>query len=164
LSWSSKGELAFITDSDIVILDPNTSIETILVSGSELGERPTSLAWSPLGDRLAFALPVSDGGMGAAGLKLVSRIYTADRSGGNIRRIGSPDMCPGVIDCYSEFSPNWSPDGTQIAFFVEGFDADMNVKGLWVMDSNGSNRKKIWTDEDSCCQLGKLSWSPTKIP
>ena len=53
----------------------------------------------------------------------------------------------------------------KIAFFVEGLDAGSSVKGLWVMDSNGANRKKIWTDETKCCQVGKgLSWSPMKIP
>ena len=137
-----------------------------MASHTALYETPDYLEWSPKGDRLAFILPVADAGFGAATTyKNVNRIFTMDRYGGDLRLIGSPDLCPGVSECWKEYDPTWSPDGSQIAFYVENSVVGADVHGIWVMDSNGSNGKRIWTDENHCCQVSAgLSWSPMKIP
>ena len=139
---------------------PKVRVELTRVAPLVFEPDASRLEWSPQGDRLVFTLPVGDAGFGAAdSYKNVQRIFTMNRFGGNLRLIGSPDLCPGVLDCWTEYDSTWSPDGSQIAFWGGG-GAD-NINGIWVMDSNGSNRKNIWTNSS----MGSgLSWSPVKIP
>ena len=156
MTWSPKGELAFIradSSSWIVTLDAGGTVETVLASRfhASLPGIPDYLEWSPQGDRLVLTLPVDN----------VQRIFAIDRYGGNLRLIGSPDLCPRGHGCWNEHDPTWSPDGSQIAFYGGG--GTDNISGIWVMDSNGSNRENIWTYSYLKSTDG-LSWSPTKIP
>jgi Ca2+-binding RTX toxin-like protein len=41
----------------------------------------------------------------------------------------------------AEMDPNWSPDGTQIAFSTDGFRT--NLTGVGVMDADGTNRRTL---------------------
>ncbi|MCZ6777109.1 MAG: S9 family peptidase [Ignavibacteria bacterium] len=57
-------------------------------------------------------------------------------------------------------NPRWSPNGEGIAFF----SSDDGGSGLWVMNRDGSQKRKITNFETSNAYLGsrgnKLSWSP----
>src|SRR6185437_11409617 len=91
------------------------------------------------GDRIAFAA-IRDG-------QGLPDIYTMDPDGSNAVRLTSN---PG------NYSPAWSPDGSQIAFYGNHTGAI----GIYVMTANGGNQHMIGPEGAS-----DPTWSPdgTKI-
>ena len=81
---------------------------------------PSSVAWSPDGNRIAVA-------------SLYGRLFVMDADGNGRRRLTGGD---------SDSSPAWSPDGNRLAF-VREFD------GVMLVDSDGGNLHLLRrTDED----------------
>jgi Tol biopolymer transport system component len=65
-------------------------------------------------------------------------------------------------DRFNEDMPDWSPDGTRIAYARCG-RAELSNCDIWVMDADGSNRTRLTTTPDA--QETWPAWSPdgTKI-
>jgi Tol biopolymer transport system component len=66
----------------------------------------------------------------------------------NTTNVPTPRACPnpggaGTSNC-GPAHPQWSPDGTKIAFAVGSENADGNSQSeVWVMDANGTNLKRL---------------------
>lgn len=107
--------------------------------------------WSPDGSKIAFKstrayMDSSSDEM----LDPAYEIYVMDTTGNNIQRL--------TYDKYSDHDPDWSPDGSKIAFlrYIEGKGAD-----VWLMDADGNNQINLTKTGDSWY----TSWSSdgTKI-
>ena len=88
--------------------------------------------WSPDGNRIAFAILKS--GETQRGFDSSIAVVDAD-DGGNLRRLtrrGGAD----------ELNPNWSPDGTDIAFERNRL-FDVRQSDIWLMNADGSGKRRI---------------------
>ena len=101
------------------------------------GESPS---WAPHGSRLVFAF--GDG------------IYTIEPSGRGRMRIA---RIPGTRG--KDLQPRWSPDGRKILFTTTPFGGR---PGIWVMDVDGSDRRRVITVPTPCCSsnLYGANWQP----
>ena len=133
---------------------------TILSSAQAAGKRPWggldafrikdvhSLRLSPVGDQLLFVVSERN----VAKNENYSSIWVLPTRGGSPSSLTPPDG--------HASSPRWSPESKLIAYF----DSIGNELGLWVMNADGSNKKKLTTLERSNAFLGTtgndLSWSP----
>ena len=89
-------------------------------------------SWSPDGNRIGFAMLKP--GETQRGFDSSIAVVDAD-DGGNLRRLtrpGGPD----------ELNPNWSPDGTQIAFEQNSL-FDVRQSDVWLMNADGSAKRQI---------------------
>jgi Tol biopolymer transport system component len=104
-------------------------------------------AWSPDGSTIAFARPDLSKtvwfGDGSGGTPFY--LYLMDADGTNVRRLTDGDL--------SDYSPVWSPDGSQIAFLRTSSEAS----GLFVMNADGSNQRALATGLEI---FGAPSWAP----
>ena len=107
-----------------------------------------SLRLSPVGDQLSFV--VSERNLTKN--DNYSSIWVLPTRGGSPVSLTAADG--------HASSPRWSPDGKRIAYF----DSIGNELGLWVMNADGSNKRKLTILERSNAFLGTagndLSWSP----
>ncbi|QDV35169.1 protein kinase domain-containing protein [Tautonia plasticadhaerens] len=114
--------------------------EVTLVADEPLTGYPDSFSpvWSPDGTRIAFHA-------GKTFRWTDSELFVLE----------APDGRPAVTSLGAGSSPSWSPDGTRIAFLRwEEFDSDANpVNGAWVMDADGSDRRRV-------ADRGAPFWSP----
>jgi Tol biopolymer transport system component len=105
-------------------------------------------AWSPDGTKIAFARPdlgeMVSFGDGSAGTPLY--LYVMDADGTNVRRLTDGQ--------FLDYSPAWSPDGTQIAFVRHG----RKGVGLFVMNADGSNVRRVAGPGIEI--FGAPAWSP----
>ncbi len=90
-------------------------------------------AWSPNGTRIVFARAdvgeMVPFGEGAAGTPFY--LYVMDAGGSNVVRL--------TEGRFADYSPAWSPDGTQIAFLRY----DRDGTSLFVMNADGSGARRI---------------------
>jgi dipeptidyl aminopeptidase/acylaminoacyl peptidase len=111
--------------------------------------------WSPGGDRIAFT-----------GTYLVERegetlapydIFTVAPDGSGLTQLtvqGDPDDSVGP-----SFEPEWSPDGTRIAFSRWWDPGDTSYQPtIWVMNADGSDQHLLVAEDD--LDLEKPVWSP----
>lgn len=136
--WSPDGtKLTFIYNGIWVINVDGTGKKQI---GPYAGSLSTP-HWSPTGDKISYFELSANGGDWD--------IYTINEDGSNITDITNGSS-------WWETYHTWSPDGTKIAF------ATGDGNGIWVMNSNGSNRNQLISDTFA---RGDLDWSPdgTKI-
>lgn len=149
-SFFPDGEtIAFVRDSP----RNGTDIFTIKLDGSELtnltddpGFYEESVAVSPDGEKIAFSR-----------YNRSSEIFVMDSDGStdpvNITKTGRID----------EFDPNWSPDGSRIAFtsyrfrFSEGAEQPEEDVEISVMNSDGTQRKNL---TESSAYEGSPAFSP----
>jgi len=133
---------------------------TILSSAQATGKRPWggsdafrikdihSLRLSSVGDQLAFVMSERS----VAKNENYSSIWVLPTRGG---RPSSLTALEGHAS-----SPRWSPDAKRIAYF-DSVGGDL---ALWVMNADGSNKRKLTNLEQSNAFLGptgnELSWSP----
>jgi Tol biopolymer transport system component len=87
------------------------------------GGRDESPAWSPDGERIAFARS-ADGGTGGG-------LFVVGRDGGNLVRLTD----------VGGFGPVWSPDGTSIAYTRD--NTDTSLGDLWVVPSSGGGEARL---------------------
>jgi Tol biopolymer transport system component len=105
-------------------------------------------AWSPDGTKIAFARPdigeVVSFGDGSAGTPFY--LYVMDADGTNVQRL--------TDGRFSDYSPAWSPDSTQIAFVRYG----RKGAGLFVMNAEGSDVRRVAGPGIEV--FGAPAWSP----
>ena len=90
-----------------------------------LAANVAAFSWSPDSSRLAYAAPYA----------FPSGLSTVDLAG-NTRLLAIGSLKPGVT------SPQWSPDGTQLAF--TGIDPANNLnRGIYVIGADGSGVRRV---------------------
>jgi Tol biopolymer transport system component len=92
--------------------------------------------WSPDGATIAFAI-LKSGERPRAFDSSIALIDADD--GGNLRRL-TPRRGP------DELNPNWSPDGTKIAFEVNRL-FDVRQSDVWQMNADGSGKRRLTRTE-----------------
>jgi TolB protein len=97
--------------------------------------------WSPDGGQIAF----SSTRHAPSPQNTDADIYVMNHDGSALRRLTYGPRQSG--------SPEWSPNGKRIAFTSDG--------KIYVMDANGSNRRRLMTDEMLSSQVEATpAWSP----
>jgi Tol biopolymer transport system component len=163
LAWSPDGrEIAVVGffgpgptvgDDQIYLLSAETGELLGSVYGGQ-GRVIGSVAWSPSGGQLAFDSSGSDGSPEGAGIYIIG----ADGSGLTI--LTSCDISPPVV-CNVSY-PEWSPDGTAIAFTRGGSElgSDGVIGDLFVIDlASGEVRPLTSGTGLDCC----ASWQPLPV-
>jgi len=144
----ANGRIAFVSGegnafTDIYTMNPDGS-NVQRLTNSNLAHYYFDPAWSPDGSKIAF---VRFSGTYNDSLRLytdiVYEIFVMNADGSDQRRL---------TQSRSDFSPAWSPDGTQIAFW-----RDMpSSRGIFVMNADGSDQRAV----ASTSELGQPAWSP----
>lgn len=57
----------------------------------------------------------------------------------------------------SEIHPDWSPDGSRIAFVEQTLEGPTE---LWVINADGTDAERLYTCELPCNEIGSPDWSP----
>jgi TolB protein len=113
-AWSPDGlALAFTSRADIYVINADGSERRRLARDASPGE----LAWSPLGDKIAFVRE-RDGDL---------EIYVMKADGSEERRL--------TRNTVRDSHPIWSPDGRRIAF-----ESNWQV---WDMNADGSGQRRL---------------------
>jgi TolB protein len=147
-SWSPDGtKLVFTRGSRIAVIDADgtglhrlTPRRTNVFAGDP--------AWSPDGTKIAYRFTDCSGNIGCAG----PDIYVMNADGSNPTRLTETGGLQST-------DPNWSPDGTQIAFAMSGADPSYATTfNIFVMDADGSHVTKVTSDPYGI--FGDPAWSP----
>lgn len=124
-SVSSKGDIAFLTkrfgNSDLMIADSGGRLKVT----SRTPENESNPVWSADGGQIAFSRSTGETGN--------SQLFIMDKDGRNAKAIS-----PAISKV--DMVPAWSPDGEKLAVNIDG---DGDKKGLWTVNSDGSNWKKV---------------------
>jgi Tol biopolymer transport system component len=111
------------------------------------GNRNEGPAWSPNGDRIAFASDRNG----------KFDIYIMNIDGANVVQL-THDPFPWLYDLQSsEIEPTWSPDGRQIAFVAGNNTGTGNNVNLYLMNADGSNVVQV---NKKNSHILRSSWSP----
>jgi Tol biopolymer transport system component len=146
LAWSpDSGSLAFVSDAtgdaEIYLASLDGSAPVNLTQRSDASDFLP--VWSPNGHRIAF---VSDrGGVESVVQELEQDIFTMAPDRSAVTRLTDTEG--------RDTSPNWSPDGRQIAFVTE---RDGNFE-VYLMKADGSDPVRL-------TRTGGYEWSPTWSP
>jgi hypothetical protein len=120
--------IAYVDSSDaeshvwVMDADGGNAREILTDEQTEVGDVGT-LQWSPAGDRILGVARSSEG---------TNSIYTFAPDGSDFTRVLT-----------SALGPNWSPDGSQIAYTIECDLEDVTCGGLAIADADGSNVREF---------------------
>ncbi|MEO0563771.1 MAG: hypothetical protein AAF125_16820 [Chloroflexota bacterium] len=142
LAWSPDGtQIAAIVEENaqVVLVNVETGVVTILPFTDVVLGRKRDLAWSPDGARLLFAADTGDTGF----TEIYAYVLADERVVSYTDNIGS------------SYGPAWSPDGTTIAFISDrNGDSD-----IFLMDADGT-APRLLTSSDGTSEDQTPSWSP----
>jgi TolB protein len=161
-SWSPDGKkIVFIKNRDIWVINADGTGQANLTKTSTPDE--CDPAHSPDGTRIVYQVsPVSGG----------TQIYVMNANGKNQTNLTPerPVDCPngGVLDFgVISVSPSWSPNGRRIVFADDaGCGPDgtgMNGRNIWVMNPDGSGKRRLTHDDDTDDTQPAYSPDGTKI-
>lgn len=132
------------SDSDklYTINTDGTDLRLVTDNAARIGDRFGRVTWSPTGDRILFSRGHGDR----------PEIWSIKPDGSDERQMTGTDVAMGLF-------PIFSPDGTMIAFSgarsEDGQGAD-----LWIMNSDGTNKRKL-TDTPGRNDMEAFPhWSP----
>lgn len=138
-------------DWDLHVIDADGSNDRVVVSTDEAEIDPH---WSPTGDRIAFTRTneVCRGAANEEGER--QDIFSVATDGSDERQLTDHPM--------GDHSPEWSPDGTRIAFVSVRDDTSDPDNGpytseVYAMDADGSEELRL---TDDVMRDEHLSWSP----
>lgn len=148
---------------DIYVVDPaNTEAQPVRLTTD--GRYNSNPDWSPDGRRIVYD------GWGAT---FGPRIQVMDIDPATEDSTILTEPCADAFDCYGDFQPAWSPDGTRIAFVSSRPNADGTEHWsyeIYVMDAAGevgplADATRLTTDpmdEDTgwSIQDSQVTWSP----
>jgi len=129
-------------DVDLFILAADGGTTRLLPSAGFDGDP----AWSPDGTKLAFTSNRTAGALD---------IFVVELATGTLYRLTDAAPQGGAPGSGSAArAPAWSPDGSQIAYTVQGRGGSQ----LWVMSADGSNKRQL-TNRDDANDL-EPTWAP----
>jgi TolB protein len=156
-TWSPDGrKIAFVAsafevdgsqDPEIWVMNADGSGRRLLTRNSFPDTQPS---WSPRGNRIAFV----SGRTGDTN----SNIYVMDAD--PTTREAAVSITPNTTDPdYQghDDNPDWSPDGTKIAYVHNHEPNGGGVPNIWVMNPNGSNKTNISNNSTTATMP---AWSP----
>ena len=148
----ANGEIVIQGDGcSLVALDASTGATSPFFAGVPACIPVVSnyeTAWDPIGSRLAFVYSFFCGGCGSEQAKAaiagqVAGLWVLDRATSKAKQLV---RCP--IDC-SAGEPTWSPDGSRIAFILDG--------QVWVIPPTGGRPQRL---SDGLSSYSHPAWSP----
>jgi TolB protein len=157
-TWSPNGtKIAFVAsafevdgshDPEIWVMNADGSGRKLLTSNSFPDTQPS---WSPRGNKIAF--------VSARTGDTNRNIYVMDSDPAT--REAAVSLTPNTTDpAYQGHDdyPDWSPDGTKIAY-VHTYESDGDgVPNIWVMDPNGANKTNVSDNKSTSADMP--AWSP----
>ena len=146
LQWLPEGErlvfVAYEEGAGIYLADvADGNLRVVIQKGDDEAFPPGEPSISPDGSRVAYITEEFE----AEGGVPTWDIVTSALDGSDRRRVTNS---PG-----SESNPVWSPDGTQIAFILDGWPGSQ----LYVMSEDGSNVRNVAPE---IWDVGNPAWSP----
>lgn len=139
-------KVVFVRNDDLFVMNIDGSDErriTQLTSGPSINESP---AWSPDGQRIAFAGSDGEGD---------SRLFVVGSDGSGFAQLSRNNLALKVGD----HSPAWSPRGDQIAFLRDEQDDGSGAKAIFTMGVDGTNETRVMNKLPTARPAG-LAWSP----
>jgi WD40 repeat protein len=145
--------------NDLTVMDADGGNPVTVASGITDVTAPHP-DWSPDGANVAYSARTQPAQGSSCprgnGDFCTSRIFIAAADGSGAREIGDPDL--------DARSPDWSPDGSTIAFGGGGASSAVGVH-LYLMDADGSDVRQLSDVVGSDWAFIQVDWSPdgTKI-
>ncbi|HEY1329949.1 MAG TPA: hypothetical protein VGH10_00570 [Actinomycetota bacterium] len=181
LSWSPDDRrIAFVqrasegpVNQSLDVMNADGTGRRTLCS-ARCGQGLAEPVWSPDGTRIAFS---DEGVLLEIGLTISpSPLWVVNADGTGLTQLTDRNCWPysaATADrpCYTDTSPAWSPDGTEIAFSRFTFRGPLqppptvtDQNGVFVIAPDGSDVRPVWncplTRAQSYCQLTPPAWSP----
>ena len=124
----------------------------------------SGISWSPDGSKIAFTEYLQRTSGGHTFIDIL--VTTADLSTGDITHITSPAGLPDG-DFVLDLNPDWSPDGSVIAFYRRVYHAPTGLstpQSIWITNAEGTAVQNITRDSGGAESVNP-AWSPdcTKI-